>query len=100
MRKLESVQMVMMNHSSDQFGFRSNPRGKANRALYYTALSKILFSEDCSTKTFLDFMKPFEVQFQNLLSLNSVEDYRQESVKVSKGISELSLDRRESNLVQ
>ncbi|KAG2176377.1 hypothetical protein INT43_005611 [Umbelopsis isabellina] len=83
MRKLDSVQMVMMNHSSDQFGFRSNPNGKANRALYYTALSKILFSEDCSTKTFLDFMKPFEVQFQNLLSLNSVEDYRQESVKTS-----------------
>lgn len=83
MRKLESVQMIMMNHSSDRFTFLKGPGGKANRALYYNALSKILFVEDCSIKTFLDFMKPFEIQLQSLLSLNSVEDFRQDSVKVS-----------------
>jgi exportin-7 len=82
MRKLDSVQMIMMNHSADQFTFLKGPGGKANRALYYSALSKILFAEDCSIKTFLDFMKPFDIQLQNLLSLNSIEDFRQESVKV------------------
>lgn len=92
MRKLESVQMIMMNHSSDRFTFLKGPGGKANRALYYNALSKILFVEDCSIKTFLDFMKPFEIQLQSLLALNSVEDFRQDSVKVSfsKGKKEYS----------
>jgi len=83
MRKLDSVRMIMLNHSSDQFAFLKGPGGKANRALYYNALSKILFAEDCSIKQFLDFMKPFQIQLENLLSLNSVEDFRQESVKVS-----------------
>ncbi|GAB5593863.1 hypothetical protein Unana1_08763 [Umbelopsis nana] len=83
LRKLDSVQMIMMNHSADQFTFLKGPGGKANRALYYSALSKILFAEDCSIKTFLDFMKPFDIQLQNLLSLNSIEDFRQESVKTT-----------------
>lgn len=83
MRKLDSVQMIMLNHSSERFAFLKGPGGKANRALYYNALSKILFAEDCSIKQFLDFMKPFQIQLENLLSLNSVEDFQQESVKVS-----------------
>ncbi|KAI9285764.1 armadillo-type protein [Umbelopsis sp. AD052] len=83
MRKLDSVRMIMLNHSSDQFAFLKGPGGKANRALYYNALAKILFAEDCSIKQYLDFMKPFQIQLENLLSLNSVGDFQQESVKTA-----------------
>ncbi|RUS20332.1 Exportin-7-B [Endogone sp. FLAS-F59071] len=81
LRKLDSTQYIMQNHASKQFSFLENSDNSASRMVYYSSLSKVLFAEDSGEREFYEFMKPFEVTFDKLATLPSIEAFRQEPVK-------------------
>lgn len=82
MRKIETTQLIMQNHTSREFAFFEDEKHQQNRMLYYQVLCKILFAEDNCEREFEEFMKPFEMRFEPFESLDSVEAFRQEPVRV------------------
>lgn len=72
----------MQNHTSSEFAFFEDEKHQQNRMLYYQVLCKILFAEDNCEREFEEFMKPFELRFEPFESLDSVEAFRQEPVRV------------------
>ncbi|KAI9028957.1 armadillo-type protein [Phycomyces nitens] len=81
LRKLDTTQLILQNHMSNEFAFFESEKHRQNRMLYYQVLCKILFSEDNCEREFIEFMKPFDLRFKRLASLGSVEEFRQEDVR-------------------
>lgn len=80
-RNIESTQLIMQSHLSNEFSLFSDKHRKS-RVLYYQILCKILFADedDCESE-FNDFMKPFELRLQNLNSLDTIEEFQQSQVR-------------------
>ncbi|KAL0089123.1 armadillo-type protein [Phycomyces blakesleeanus] len=81
LRKLDTTQLILQNHMSSEFAFFESEKHRQNRMLYYQVLCKILFAEDNCEREFIEFMKPFDLRFKSLASLDSVEAFRQEHVR-------------------
>eukprot|EP00026_Physarum_polycephalum_P001451 Phypoly_transcript_01453.p1 GENE.Phypoly_transcript_01453~~Phypoly_transcript_01453.p1 ORF type:complete len:1056 (-),score=108.05 Phypoly_transcript_01453:168-3335(-) len=78
--KLEITNQILQHSASQYFNFLEIGSNTRNRTTFYTTLGKLLFMEDNITK-FDEFMVPFDKTFATLLSLNSVEAFRQETIK-------------------
>ncbi|CAG8605282.1 4488_t:CDS:10 [Ambispora leptoticha] len=83
LRNLETVQYIIQNHNGKNFPFLDVSDNQRIRMIYYSALSRIIFSEDNPEKDFEEFVKPWDMTFQELASLNSLEAYRQQAVKAT-----------------
>ncbi|KAI8975114.1 armadillo-type protein [Mycotypha africana] len=84
LRKIETTQLILQNHMDSQFAFcqTNDDKQNENRIVYFQVLCKLLFAEDnVDEKTFVEFMKPFDLRFNDLGPLDSVESFRQESTR-------------------
>jgi exportin-7 len=69
---------------ASQIAFCENGKQMDNRILYFQVLCKLLFADDnVDERTFYEFIKPFDLRITNLGSLNSIEAFRQDSVRAS-----------------
>ncbi|OZJ04255.1 hypothetical protein BZG36_02466 [Bifiguratus adelaidae] len=80
LRKLDTTNTLLQNHTSKQFAFLDGVNHLRARMIYYNALSRILFCEDAVEKEFEEFVKPFDDIFARLATLDNVASYRQEEV--------------------
>lgn len=68
---------------STEIAFCQHEKQHDNRILYFQILCKLLFADDNITeRAFYDFMEPFHRRIEALGSLDTVEAFQQESVKV------------------
>ncbi|KAI8333027.1 armadillo-type protein [Chlamydoabsidia padenii] len=82
LRQVETTQMILQNHTSNNLAFFNNPKQLQNRTLYYKVLCKLLFTdENIGEAEFFDFMKPFDERIEQLGPVNTDDDFRQETVK-------------------
>ncbi|CEP19967.1 hypothetical protein [Parasitella parasitica] len=82
LRKIETTRLILQNHMASQFAFCQNEKQSENRILYFQVLCKLLFADDnVDERTFYEFIKPFDLRFNNLGPLNSVEAFRQETTR-------------------
>lgn len=83
LRQVETTQMILRNHTSNNLAFFNNPKQLQNRTLYYKVLCKLFFAEEnVGEAEFFDFMKPFDDRIEQLGPVNTDDDFRQENVKV------------------
>ncbi|CAO3610792.1 unnamed protein product [Mucor hiemalis] len=92
LRKIESTSLIMQNHLSNDFTFFNHDKHRQSRMLYYQVLCKVLFAEDNCEGEFHEFMKPFEARLDELLLLNTIEEYRQPQVQ--KALDDIFRDLR------
>ena len=94
LRKSETAQFLLANHSADFFPFLEISHQSKNRSRYYTALAKILFAGEPDTfepgfhqfsKSIAvdDLVKPFSVALTELAQIQDPNLMRQDRVKVS-----------------
>ncbi|RHZ90241.1 hypothetical protein Glove_2g14 [Diversispora epigaea] len=84
LRKIPTTQFIIQNHTSKDFPFLDVPNNLRIRMTYYSALSRILFSEDNNVeRDFEEFIKPWDMTLTELNSLNSLQAFRQPAVKAS-----------------
>ncbi|KAI7902274.1 armadillo-type protein [Cokeromyces recurvatus] len=85
LRKIETTRLIMQNHMATEFAFcqsTSNKRQDENRILFFQVLCKLLFADDnVDERTFYEFMKPFDIRFDNLGLLDNVEAFRFENTR-------------------
>ncbi|KAJ1944004.1 hypothetical protein FBU59_002727 [Linderina macrospora] len=68
--KLNTIKLLLANHNSDQFYFLSYIDEYKQRALYYSALARILMAtESSTTTTFAEFAQPWSTMIDGMLSL-------------------------------
>lgn len=77
--KLDSVNFVLANHTSEHFPFLSEPSSTRNRTIFYFTLTRLLFMEDSPHK-FKAFVAPMQMVFANLASMPDA-NFRSEPVK-------------------
>ncbi|CAG8602788.1 1085_t:CDS:10 [Paraglomus occultum] len=81
LRKLETVQYIIQNHSIKSFPFLGVPENFRNRMKYYAALSKILFADENPELDFDEFIKPWDETLRELETFNTLSEFRQPVVK-------------------
>lgn len=82
--KIETTRLILQNHMASQFAFCYNEKQGRNRILYFQVLCKLLFADDnVDERTFYEFMKPFDLRFNNLGPLDSIEAFRQDTTRVN-----------------
>ncbi|CAG8480838.1 7675_t:CDS:10 [Diversispora eburnea] len=83
LRKIPTTQFIIQNHTSKDFPFLDVPNNLRTRMIYYSALSRILLSDDNVERDFEEFIKPWDMTLTELNSLNSLQAFRQPAVKAS-----------------
>jgi len=84
MAKLDTVQFLLTNFMNEHFAFLSSSQHSVHRTTFCASLSKLLFTADENLEEkFEEFVKPIGVRMDQLLAINSIEDFRQDSVKVA-----------------
>lgn len=85
LRKIETTRLILQNHMASQFSFCYSEKQNENRLLYFQVLCKLLFADDdVDERTFYEFIKPFDMRYNNLGALDSVEAFRQDATRVKK----------------
>jgi exportin-7 len=83
LRKIEATTFILQNHMSTEIAFCQSEKQHDNRILYFQILCKLLFADDNITeRAFYNFMEPFHRRIEALGSLDTVEAFQQESIKV------------------
>ncbi|GJP71880.1 hypothetical protein CLOP_g2674 [Closterium sp. NIES-67] len=77
--KLDSVNFVLANHTSEHFPFLDEPSSTRNRTIFYFTLTRLLFMED-SPQKFKAFVAPLQLVFVKLESMPDAS-FRTEPVK-------------------
>ncbi|CAI2183999.1 8336_t:CDS:10 [Funneliformis geosporum] len=83
LRKLDIVQYILRNHTIKNFPFLDTSNNLRSRMVYYSALSRILFAEDNVERDFEDFVKPWDITLTELGAFNSLNAFRQPTVKAT-----------------
>ncbi|KAJ2225022.1 hypothetical protein IWW45_007967 [Coemansia sp. RSA 485] len=78
--KLDTVKLLLANHSSDQFQFLRSIDEYKQRSQYYAGLARILFTGDTSAVQFSEFMQPWTQTVDRLMSLSDAQ-LTQDSVR-------------------
>ncbi|KAJ1906505.1 hypothetical protein LPJ81_001316 [Coemansia sp. IMI 209127] len=78
--KLDTMKLLLVNHSSDQFQFLRTIDVYKQRALYYGGLARVLFTSDTSATQFAEFMLPWERVVDELLAMPDAQ-LAQETVR-------------------
>jgi hypothetical protein len=81
--KLETIKFILNNHSVEQFQFLAEPIHFRSRTVFYSILTKLLFSDDGTETNFLNFLAPFGKIADQLAQIGSIEQFRQDYVKVN-----------------
>ncbi|KAI9317921.1 armadillo-type protein [Dichotomocladium elegans] len=71
LRKIETMRLILQNHTSSDFRFLESEKQQQNRMLYYQTLCKVLFAEDNCEREFYAFMRPFELRLEPIEALDS-----------------------------
>ncbi|CAI5957507.1 unnamed protein product [Closterium sp. NIES-65] len=77
--KLDSVNFILANHTSEHFPFLDEPSSTRNRTIFYFTLTRLLFMED-SPQKFKAFVAPLQLVFVKLESMPDAS-FRTEPVK-------------------
>ncbi|KAI9208668.1 exportin-7 [Polychytrium aggregatum] len=81
MRRSEMAQFILNHHTSEYFPFLDVQSNFKHRALYYTALCKLLNGgEEQSDLEFLNFMRPFTLKLEELCQITDIQTLRQPNV--------------------
>ena len=80
--KLETIKYILNNHSADQFQFLNEPIHFRSRTIFYSILTKLLFADECNESHFLKFVAPFGKIADQLAQIGSIDQFRQDGVKV------------------
>ncbi|KAJ1934627.1 hypothetical protein EC988_008749, partial [Linderina pennispora] len=80
--KLNTIKLLLANHSSEQFHFLSCMGEYKQRALYYSALARILMASDSSAAMFAEFVRPWSAMIDGMLSLPDMQ-FAQPSMRLS-----------------
>jgi exportin-7 len=79
--KLETVIFILNNHSVEHFPFLNYPKNMRVRTTFYNILCKLLFLQNFTEDTFLEFMRPLERTCMQLEQIPTIEQFRSEQVK-------------------
>ncbi|KAI8320230.1 hypothetical protein GQ54DRAFT_312861 [Martensiomyces pterosporus] len=78
--KLDTIKMLLANHSNDQFQFLSSIDDFKQRSQYYSALARILFAGDTTNAQFAQFVQPWTRMIDGLLAMSDAQ-FAQDSVR-------------------
>jgi len=80
--KLDIVEFILQNHSKTHFPFLEVDANMSLRGLFYGTLSKLLFLDDDQAK-FEAFMLPFDQVLRGFTCMQTIDEFRQPSVKMA-----------------
>ncbi|KAI8807733.1 armadillo-type protein [Cladochytrium replicatum] len=70
LRRIETVQYILANHTSETFPFLDRPCNIKSRSLYYSALCSLLFAiDDGHDFAFLGFIEPFTEKLTRIMEM-------------------------------
>ncbi|KAJ1642973.1 hypothetical protein LPJ64_005217 [Coemansia asiatica] len=78
--KLDTVKLLLANHSSEQFQFLRSIDEFKLRSQYYAGLARILFTGDATLSQFSQFMQPWAQAIDRLMGLSDAQ-LAQDSVR-------------------
>jgi len=80
--RLDIVEFILRNHSKAHFPFLEVEANMSLRGLFYGTLSKLLFLDDDADK-FHAFMAPFDNVLRGFTCMQTIDEFRQHSVKMA-----------------
>lgn len=80
--KLESIKGMISNHSIQNFQFLAETCNMHSRVVFYNVLTKLLFADEYTEQTFLNYMNSIEKVFDPLEKIQSIEQFRTTDVKI------------------
>ncbi|KAJ2535012.1 hypothetical protein EV175_006964, partial [Coemansia sp. RSA 1933] len=78
--KLDTMKLLLANHSTDQFQFLRAIDVYKQRAMYYGGLARVLFTSEATSAQFADFMEPWGRIIDELLAMPDAQ-LAQETVR-------------------